>query len=153
MTLARLAPALALAASTILATLLIGEERRAARTTPKENRMDRTPLDDLTSDQLDELYDDLDRYEEVQGEMNERAVDLTRRVAELEAEAAEHLATHEEETANTAREIDRALAAGARVTNLVPEAAPGCDTWRRQNGRADLCASPVCARCAHLRRL
>ncbi|MFE9850282.1 helix-turn-helix domain-containing protein [Streptomyces sp. NPDC005576] len=63
----------------------------------------RVALDDLTSDQLDALYDDLERYEEVQGEMNERAVDLTRRVAELEAQAAEHLAAHEQETANTAR--------------------------------------------------
>ncbi|MEU5490321.1 hypothetical protein AB0G98_21600 [Streptomyces sp. NPDC020196] len=97
---------------------------------------DRIPLDDLTSDQLDQLYDrldvlengarersalleeardalenagalgahgndwprlvpaiealaaDRDRYEEVVGEMNEKAIDLTRRIAELETAAA-----------------------------------------------------------------
>jgi wobble nucleotide-excising tRNase len=114
---------------------------------------ERISLDDLTSDQLDALYDDLDRYEEVQGEMNERAVDLVRRVAgleqqveeqiaakvsvagqwgnaladkaaaekrvaELEAEAVEHLAAHEQETANTAAEIDRARAAEAVVARV-----------------------------------
>lgn len=46
---------------------------------------DRLSIDQITSDQLDELYDDLDRYEEVQGEMNERAIDLTRRAARAEA--------------------------------------------------------------------
>ena len=45
-------------------------------------------LDDLTSDQLNALYDDRDRYEEVVGEMNEKAIDLTRRIAELETAAA-----------------------------------------------------------------
>lgn len=46
---------------------------------------DRIRLDDLTSAQLDQLYADLDRYEEVQGEMNENAIDLTRRAARAEA--------------------------------------------------------------------
>ncbi|MFG3173690.1 hypothetical protein ACGFZC_01300 [[Kitasatospora] papulosa] len=49
---------------------------------------ERVALDDLTSDQLDALYDDLDRYEEVVGEMNEKAIDLTRRIAELETASA-----------------------------------------------------------------
>lgn len=44
----------------------------------------RIPLDHLTSDQYDGLCADLDRYEELQGEMNERAIDLTRRCAQLE---------------------------------------------------------------------
>jgi hypothetical protein len=39
----------------------------------------------ITQQQLDALYADLDRYEEVQGEMNERAIDLTRRAARAEA--------------------------------------------------------------------
>ncbi|WP_404974860.1 hypothetical protein [[Kitasatospora] papulosa] len=49
---------------------------------------ERIQLDDLTSDQLDQLYADRDRYEEVVGEMNEKAIDLTRRIAELETAAA-----------------------------------------------------------------
>jgi hypothetical protein len=46
---------------------------------------DRTPLAQLTKAALDQLYDDLDRYEELQGEMNENAIDLTRRAARAEA--------------------------------------------------------------------
>jgi hypothetical protein len=38
------------------------------------------------------------------------------------------------------------------VASQVPAAAPGCDIWRRENGRADLCASPLCPRCNYLRR-
>ncbi|MGW0575152.1 hypothetical protein ACWD25_04100 [Streptomyces sp. NPDC002920] len=49
-------------ATAVLAALLAGAEREP-----------RTRLDDLTSDQLDDLYDDLDRYAHVLGEMNERA--------------------------------------------------------------------------------
>lgn len=44
---------------------------------------DRIPLDHLTSDQYDQLCDDLDRYEEVIGEMNERAINQERELAEL----------------------------------------------------------------------
>lgn len=47
---------------------------------------DRKTLDDLTSDDLDELYDDLDRYEEVLGEMNEAAVDNAKYTASVESE-------------------------------------------------------------------
>ena len=50
------------------------------------DREPRTHLDDLTSDQLDHLYDDLDRYAEVLGEMNENAIDLERRADQAEAE-------------------------------------------------------------------
>lgn len=49
---------------------------------------DRIPLDHLTSDQYDELCNDLDRYEQIQGDMNERAIDLTRRAERAEAELA-----------------------------------------------------------------
>ncbi|MFM9629398.1 hypothetical protein ACKI10_17445 [Streptomyces galilaeus] len=44
---------------------------------------DRHTVDSITSDQLDQLYADLDRYEEVQGEMNEHATDQARELAEL----------------------------------------------------------------------
>lgn len=49
------------------------------------DRVGRIRLDDLTSDDLDELYNDLDRYAEVVGEMNERAIDQARELAELRA--------------------------------------------------------------------
>lgn len=52
----------------------------------------RWTLDTITAEALDALYasleearTDLDRYEEVQGEMNERAIDLTRAVARVRA--------------------------------------------------------------------
>jgi len=47
---------------------------------------DRKRLDDLTSNDLDELYNDLDRYEEALGEMNEAAVDNARYTAGVEKE-------------------------------------------------------------------
>ncbi|MFE0647457.1 hypothetical protein ACFVZH_02550 [Streptomyces sp. NPDC059534] len=47
---------------------------------------DRPGIDHITSDGLDQLHADLDRHEEVQGEMNERAIDLTRALARAEAE-------------------------------------------------------------------
>lgn len=55
---------------------------------------DRIKLGDLTSDQYDELCADLDRYEELQGEMNERAIDLTRRAQLAEAAIARVRALH-----------------------------------------------------------
>ncbi|MFD8234031.1 hypothetical protein ACFV20_19385 [Streptomyces sp. NPDC059696] len=55
---------------------------------------DRIPLDHLTSDQYDELCADLDRYEELQGDMNERAIDLTRRAELAEAAVARVRALH-----------------------------------------------------------
>ncbi|GGZ83066.1 hypothetical protein [Streptomyces rubiginosohelvolus] len=45
----------------------------------------RIALDDLTSDALDQLYADLDRYEEVVGELNEANIRLQREVARLTA--------------------------------------------------------------------
>lgn len=48
----------------------------------------RHTADTITDDDLDELYADLDRYEEVQGEMNENAIDLARRAARAEATVA-----------------------------------------------------------------
>ena len=49
------------------------------------DREHRIRLDDLNSDDLDHLYDDLDRYAEVVGEMNETAVGQAK---ELDAAAA-----------------------------------------------------------------
>jgi hypothetical protein len=46
---------------------------------------DRPTAATITDPQLAELYADLDRYEEVQGEMNEQAINLTRRAARAEA--------------------------------------------------------------------
>ncbi|WP_327180428.1 hypothetical protein OG599_35290 (plasmid) [Streptomyces sp. NBC_01335] len=80
--------------------------------------------------------------------------DRARRGVALDAE-------HDQLTAGIAALGERAARAeatvralsGERAPDSVPEAAPGCDIWRRENGRADLCASPVCARCTYLRRL
>ncbi|MFF8679525.1 hypothetical protein ACF07F_16600 [Streptomyces sp. NPDC015237] len=55
---------------------------------------DRIALDDLTSDQLDQLYADLDRYEEVVGELNETNTGLARRAARAEAAVARARALH-----------------------------------------------------------
>lgn len=46
---------------------------------------ERIPLDDLTSDQLDQLHDDLDRYEEVVGELNAANTGLARQAGRAEA--------------------------------------------------------------------
>ncbi|MGQ4350483.1 hypothetical protein [Streptomyces sp. SAS_275] len=56
---------------------------------------DRLTVDTITSDQLDALYDDLDRYEEVQGDMNEKAIDLTRRAELAETAVARVRALHQ----------------------------------------------------------
>jgi DNA-binding transcriptional regulator YbjK len=45
----------------------------------------RVPLDHLTSDQLDQLYDDLARYDEAVGELNEMNIGLARQAARAEA--------------------------------------------------------------------
>jgi hypothetical protein len=66
----------------------------AARADGKIPRADRVPLDHLTSDQYDELCDDLDRYEDLQGDMNERAIDLTIRAEQAEATVARVRAIH-----------------------------------------------------------
>jgi transcriptional regulator with XRE-family HTH domain len=52
------------------------------------DRETRIRLDDFTSDQLDGLYDDLDRYAEVVGEMNETAVRQAKEIARLRADIA-----------------------------------------------------------------
>lgn len=49
---------------------------------------ERIPLDDLTSDQLDQLHDDLDRYEEVVGELNQANTRLARKAGRAEAAVA-----------------------------------------------------------------
>ena len=45
----------------------------------------RPHVDQLTDDMLDQLYADLDRCDEVQGEMNENAINLARALARTEA--------------------------------------------------------------------
>jgi hypothetical protein len=75
---------------------------------------DRIPLDHLTSDALDQLYDDLDRYEEVQGEMNERAIDHARQLAAL-----------------------RQVARGYCPACGRGDAAPTVEDWEQQKQRAD----------------
>lgn len=64
--------------------------RVAERVYQPQPRPPRVPLDHLTSDQYDELCADLDRYEEIQGGMNEHAIDLARR-AGLAEEAVERV--------------------------------------------------------------
>ncbi|MGW4670110.1 hypothetical protein [Streptomyces sp. NPDC004324] len=49
---------------------------------------DRLTADTINDDELDQLYADLARYEEVQGDMNENAIDLARRAARAEATVA-----------------------------------------------------------------
>ncbi|MFH8483564.1 hypothetical protein [Streptomyces sp. NPDC018055] len=67
-------------------------------------------------ERVGELETDNHRYEEVVvGDLNEANIGLQRQLAE---EAEEHRQAHEAETENTAREIARALAAGARVREL-----------------------------------
>ncbi|MGW2837341.1 hypothetical protein ACWCWD_06470 [Streptomyces sp. NPDC001493] len=125
---------------------------------------DRIPLDDLTSDQLDALYDRINLLERGARERSallEEARDaleaagaseahggehwprlvpaieqLAARITELEAEAVEHLAAHEQEVANTVAEIDRAVASEAtlaRVRRLLERGPIGtcCDRYVR----------------------
>ncbi|MFC8676732.1 hypothetical protein ACFUEN_29105 [Streptomyces griseorubiginosus] len=59
---------------------------RAVRTVdhaPSPDRENRIPLDQLTAEELELLYDDLDRYAEVLSEMNDTVTRLTRRAEEL----------------------------------------------------------------------
>jgi hypothetical protein len=51
---------------------------------------DRIPLDDMTSDQLDHLYADLDRYEEVLATLNETLVARSKQTARADASASSH---------------------------------------------------------------
>ncbi|WP_406188962.1 hypothetical protein [[Kitasatospora] papulosa] len=83
---------------------------------------DRIPLDDLTSDQLDQLYADLDRYEEVVGELNEANTTLQR-----EAARGDRLYHSRNRWADHAGRLqERALTAEARVREL-EAAAPEVD--------------------------
>lgn len=90
-------------ATDILAALLDGAEREP-----------RTRLDDLTSDDLDRLYDDLDRYAEVLGEMNEQAVTNAKQLAAL-------------------REVARGYCPACGRGDCAPTA----DQWYKQRQRAD----------------
>lgn len=64
--------------------------RVAERVYQPRPRPPRQSLDHLTSDEYDELCADLDRYEEIQGGMNEHAIGLARR-AGLAEEAVERI--------------------------------------------------------------
>ncbi len=97
-------------ADTVLAALLTSAERQP-----------RIPLDHLTSDQLDRLYDDLDRYAEVLGEMNEQAVQQTKAIADEEATSRRLLEQRQEmaqERFAWQERGDRAEAALAKVAGL-----------------------------------
>jgi len=56
---------------------------RGLHRTPNPDREDRIPLDELTSDDLEQLYDDLDRYQEVVGELNAANTTMARDLAAL----------------------------------------------------------------------
>ncbi|MFD9248479.1 hypothetical protein [Streptomyces bottropensis] len=73
----------------------------------------RIRLDDLTSDQYDELCDDLDEYERVQGDMNERAIDLTRRAETAEKELRESQWRHQDAERRVRCQRERAETAEA----------------------------------------
>jgi hypothetical protein len=88
---------------------------------------ERIPLDDLTSDKYDELCNDLDRYEEVQGEMNETAINLTRQAARAEATLAQVRNLRDDLRATTgARWIAVALDNILNPTTPPPVSGPTC---------------------------
>jgi len=60
------------------------------------DREQRIRLDDLTSDQLDGLYDDLDRYTEVVGEMNDNAIRAAKENADTARKLRESQWRHED---------------------------------------------------------
>lgn len=101
---------------------------------------DRKTLDQMNSDDLDELYNDLDRYEEVQGEMNERAIDLTRHAARAEAAIARvravvHVADDEDVT-----DWQRGFRACSVVTlAALDEPAPGPAATQATDGCTSAC--------------
>ncbi|MFF8482359.1 hypothetical protein [Streptomyces antibioticus] len=96
-------------ATAVLAALLTGAEREP-----------RIPLDHLTSNQLDRLYDDLDRYADILSEMNTRAIRLERRATRAEAEAARYTETDSADAAagSYAHRAERAENAIAAVAGL-----------------------------------
>ncbi|MBK3630309.1 hypothetical protein JHN59_37050 [Streptomyces sp. MBT49] len=59
------------------------------------DREHRIPLADLTESDLQQLYDDLDRYTEVVGELNETITGQARELASLRDQARAHLDTAE----------------------------------------------------------
>ncbi|MFD8805604.1 hypothetical protein [Streptomyces sp. NPDC059597] len=72
-------------------TFLVLRALRAVRAldhAPAVGRERRIPHDQLTADQLSGLYDDLDRYEEIVGELNETLVERAQQAARAEAERA-----------------------------------------------------------------
>jgi hypothetical protein len=87
---------------------------RAIHRVPGVDREPRIPLADLDAESLEQLYDDLDRYEEVQGEMNERAINQERALAAL-------------------REVSRGYCPACGRG----DAAPTVEHWERQKALAD----------------
>lgn len=84
------------------------------------DRVDRIKLDDLTSADLDELYDDLDRYAEVVGELNEANTTMARDLAEL-----------------------RQVARGYCPACGRGDAAPTVEDWERERQRAEQAEAKV----------
>jgi transcriptional regulator with XRE-family HTH domain len=97
------------------------------------DRETRIPLDDLTSNDLDRLYDDLDRYTEIVGEMNDAAVLAAKKITEADEAARRALAQRQEMAAERyawQERGDQAEAAIIRVRNA-------CDQLRRAAVLAD----------------
>lgn len=80
----------------------------------------RIRLDDLTSNDLDDLYDDLDRYAEVVGEMNERLVHLEQRAGRAE----DALTRVREAAAWTRRNYPGLTSVNDRLATALNEPAP-----------------------------
>lgn len=101
----------------------------------------RIPLDELTSDALDQLYADLDRCDEVQGEMNEQAIDHARRIAQLEdllRIANDTSNTSETERVRAAERAERAEAAIESVRALAERIRTAPHHWGN-----DACAAHI----------
>lgn len=87
---------------------LCGARVLVCTTVPSPDRETRIRLDDLTSDDLDELYDDLDRYAEIVGELNEANTELAQRAGRAEialADVREYAATTDHDGPRTRERI------------------------------------------------
>ncbi|MFJ6085109.1 hypothetical protein ACIQI8_27245 [Streptomyces sp. NPDC092369] len=105
---------------------------RAIHRAPNPDREDRIPLEDLTEEDLEQLYDDLDRHAEVVGEMNEQAIDLERHAAQTQAEIARQARYQARARAAAVRQAKRwagrARTAEAAVRNWIAFINRGMDT-------------------------
>lgn len=94
----------------------------------------------ITDPELTELYDDLDRYEELQGDMNERAIDLTRRAEQLEDLLSVAHDTSNRSEAERAKAVQRAEHAeemNHRLLQQRQEMAAERYAWQERGDRAE----------------